>query len=258
MIRLITTLPRAGTLAGICILLCGCATPAEMQALQAIRADIVALQAELEAASVATQYADVAETNAVVLHLQDDFTAVNQALVSLQDAVEDSCKPLPVVKEVCEPSENATLPPIVLQDDKMVLGEVENVWIDPPGLSMEVRVDTGASSSSLHAENITEFERDGSDWVRFDMINKQERFTVEQPVEKYVRVYQQSDKEGTRRPVVAMRIFLGDIQDSFEFTLADRAHLEHDVILGRNFLTDIALVDVGRQFVQPAYQPQPR
>jgi hypothetical protein len=51
--------------------------------------------------------------------------------------------------------------------------------------------------------------------------------------------------------VVALRIALGDVQDTFEFTLADRSHLENEILLGRNFLKDVALVDVGRQFVQP-------
>ena len=76
--------------------------------------------------------------------------------------------------------------------------------------------------------------------------------TVEREVVRYVRVFQQADKEGSRRPVVEMRIRVGNVQAEFEFTLADRSHLEHSMILGRNFLTDLAVVDVGRQFLQPA------
>ena len=67
---------------------------------------------------------------------------------------------------------------------------------------------------------------------------------------RHVRVFQQSDKAGTRRPVVDMRILIGNISDTFEFTLADRSHLEHNMILGRNFLTDLAVVDVGQKYVQ--------
>ncbi|MEQ8689482.1 MAG: RimK/LysX family protein, partial [Pseudomonadales bacterium] len=105
------------------------------------------------------------------------------------------------------------------------------------------------------AENVTPFERDGEDWVRFDLIDKDTNVSIELPVERYVRVIQQSDKEGTRRPVVRMRIMLGNVKDSFDFTLADRSHLEQNMILGRNFLTDIAIVDVGRQYVQKPPQP---
>ncbi len=67
---------------------------------------------------------------------------------------------------------------------------------------------------------------------------------------------QQADPKGTRRPVVNMRVRMGDVEDSFDFTLADRAHLNYQIILGRNFLADVALVDVGQRFVQPAYKPE--
>ncbi len=137
----------------------------------------------------------------------------------------------------------------------MVVGEMERVWLEPPGTTLIARVDTGAHSSSLHAENLVEFERDGEDWVRFDLILDDEIKTLERRVVRYVRVYQQADPEGTRRPVVTMRLRIGDVHDSFEFTLADRSHLDFQLLLGRNFLTDMALVDVGKQFVQTPYQP---
>ena len=143
---------------------------------------------------------------------------------------------------------------VVMSGDKMVVGEMERVWLEPPGASLIARVDTGAHSSSLHAENLVEFERDGEDWVRFDLILGDEIETLERRVARYVRVYQQADPEGTRRPVVTMRLRLGDVHDSFEFTLADRSHLDFQLLLGRNFLTDMALVDVGKQFVQSPYQ----
>jgi hypothetical protein len=144
---------------------------------------------------------------------------------------------------------------VVMSGDKMVVGEMERVWLEPPGTTLIARVDTGAHSSSLHAENLVEFERDGEEWVRFDLILDDEIRTLERRVVRYVRVYQQADPEGTRRPVVTMRLRIGDVHDSFEFTLADRSHLDFQLLLGRNFLADMALVDVGKQFVQPPYQP---
>lgn len=147
---------------------------------------------------------------------------------------------------------------VVTEADKLVLGEVERVWLDPPGMQVLARTDTGASSSSLHAAEITEFERDGEDWVRFEVRSEDENVVIERAVMKYVRVFQQADKSGSRRPVVEMRIHLGDVHGTFEFTLADRSHLEHDMILGRTFLTDMALVDVSRQFVQPESVAQKR
>ena len=141
---------------------------------------------------------------------------------------------------------------VVADSGKLLLGEIEHLWIAEPGFTIITRVDTGASSSSLHATELTEFERDGKDWVRFNVAAKDEQVTLERPVEKYVRVFQQADKNGSRRPVVALRIRLGDVQDTFEFTLADRSHLQHNMILGRNFLTDIAIVDVSQKYIQPS------
>jgi hypothetical protein len=151
---------------------------------------------------------------------------------------------------------------VVLQGDKMVVGSVEKAWIDPPGAIVTARVDSGAESSSLHAADLVEFERDGEDWVRFRFMSDADRSAdsegteIERQVVRHVRVVQQSNPDGERRPVVEMRVTLGDIQGKFEFTLADREHLDQEALLGRNFLTDVAVVDVGRSFVQKAYSPE--
>lgn len=121
-----------------------------------------------------------------------------------------------------------------MNDDRMIVGELERVLAEPPGFVTTARVDTGAQSSSLHAENITEFQRDGDDWVRFDVVNEDSTVTIERPVEKYVRVFQQSDKDGTRRAMVKMRILIGNVRDTFVFTLANRSHLGHNMILELN------------------------
>ena len=173
---------------------------------------------------------------------------------SLPDALQALCPQQAAQVSECETGE---IQRVVVSADKMLVGELEYVWIDPPGVTLVARMDTGATSSSMHADNLMPFERDGEDWVRFDMlVGKSDSVTVERKVIRHARVIQQADPEGSRRPVVAMRVRLGDVQDTFEFTLADRSHLENEMILGRNFLTDVTLVDVGEQFIQPRYRPQ--
>ena len=134
---------------------------------------------------------------------------------------------------------------------KMTIGSVETIHITPPGITIVARIDTGADSNSLTATDIVYFERDGDDWVRFDMEVESGIHTIERRVLRHVRVVQQSDVTGTRRPVVVLRVRMGELLGSFEFNLSDRRHLRHPVILGREFLMDTMLVDVSRQFVQP-------
>lgn len=190
------------------------------------------------------------QSSAIALQI-DQLSSI---VAGLPDIVDAACERYASTPEpVCEADD--TVRTVVTSDDKILVGELERIWVDPPGMTMVARIDTGAQSSSLTAENIVEFERDGDDWVRFDVVIEDRSTTLEREVVRYVRVVQQADPEGTRRPVVSMRLLLGNVQDSFEFTLADRSHLDYQSILGRNFLTDLALVDVGRQFVQPAFEP---
>ena len=182
-------------------------------------------------------------------------SGLNTTLDALPERMKALCPPPEKVTERCS-SEN--IQRVVMAGDRMVVGELEQVWIDPPGISLHARVDTGATSNSLHAEELVEYERDGDDWVRFYVLTSdgEDRIEIERKVIRYVRVFQQADPEGSRRPVISMRLRLGDVQDTFEFTLADRSHLNYQILLGRNFLTDVALVDVGRQFVQPPFKPR--
>lgn len=50
-----------------------------------------------------------------------------------------------------------------------VFGWVEKATIEPWGVMVKAKLDSGALTSSMHAENIETFERDDEEWVRFDV-----------------------------------------------------------------------------------------
>lgn len=224
-------------------------------AIDALHAEVVALrtnQAETEL-QLLEMRVDQLELLAAIDTQSEAVGSLSTEVAALPGAVKGMC-----TQPAAAPAACTDIQRVVMAGDKMVLGELEQVWIEPPGFSLHAQIDTGATHNSLSAENLVEFERDGKDWVRFVVAanETQEPVTIERRVVRHVRVFQQADPEGTRRPVVNMRLILGDIRDTFEFTLADRSHLNYQILLGRNFLTDVALVDVGRQFVQPPYVPK--
>lgn len=140
--------------------------------------------------------------------------------------------------------------------EKMVVGSLERIRVTPPGIAVNARIDTGADSNSLSATNMVFLERDGEEWVRFDFETGEDIYTLERRVSRFVRVLQQSDAIGARRPVVQMRVQLGQILGNFEFNLSDRRHLKHAVILGRSLLVDLIMVDVAQEFVQRLPDPE--
>ncbi len=177
---------------------------------------------------------------------------------------EELAKPIQVPAPVCEFPEltvantsseacETTVERVVENGtEKLLVGSIERIRITPPGIAIDARIDTGADSSSLSATDLEYFERDGEDWVRFKlMVSEEKSYILEREVRRFVKVYQQSDSEGGRRPVVRLRVELGDIRDRFEFNLSDRRHLKHPAILGRNLLMDLVVVDVSEENINP-------
>lgn len=249
---------RSALLAAWLCCLAGCAQMEEQQRqIDALGTQVSQLDAALTRAEAHLAALRLDQT-AVITEVSASRASVGRLETSVEQLPETlkALCPQPEIVEVqCDDNQ---VQRVVVSGDKMVIGELENVWIDPPGMSLKARVDTGASTNSLNAEDMVVFERDGDDWVRFHVrdSDSEELIEIEREVVRFVRVFQQADPEGTRRPVVNMRLRLGDVQDSFDFTLADRSHLNYQILLGRSFLTDMALVDVGRQFVQPPFRPR--
>jgi hypothetical protein len=161
-----------------------------------------------------------------------------------------------ITDEKCPP-----LPKGHTRDGKLLLGEVEWLWLDAAGRAFKARIDTGAKTSSISAEEITLFERDGKQWVRFFIghTGVDDRTQLEAPLARHARVRQASAEGFERRPVVRLSVRFGYLKKSSdfvqsentEFTLTDRSRMTYPVLLGRDFLKDIAVVDVARKYIQP-------
>jgi len=135
--------------------------------------------------------------------------------------------------------------------DKLVIGEIENVKIEPPGRAFKARIDTGAAGTSIHASQIIAFERDGRDWVRFqiDHPSIEAPITIERPVARTVLIKQASTETRERRLVVKMTITLGSMSEQIDVSLSERATMTYPVLIGRNFLRNLAIVDVSQRLI---------
>ncbi len=146
---------------------------------------------------------------------------------------------------LCIPAEPGKTTP----DGKMILGETEWIYVEEANGNFMSRVDTGATTSSISAQDVTVFEREGRRWVKFVMpVDGGQEVHVEAPFVKYIRIRQANGMED--RPIVRMTIRLGSVIEKADFSLTDRSNMDFPVLLGREFIKDVAVVDVARENVQ--------
>lgn len=128
-----------------------------------------------------------------------------------------------------------------------IFGYVEYILLGPNKLRINAKLDTGAKTSSLNALDIVDFERDGEKWVKFNMIDptSKDKLPFESKVKRYAKIKQHSS-ENQKRPVIMMEVRLGDVYIKREFSLTDRTKFIYQVLLGRNFLNGVALIDSSK------------
>ena len=136
---------------------------------------------------------------------------------------------------------------------KLVVGQMEKVWLPNMEIELQARIDTGAETSSLDARNIELFERNSSRWVRFEISHPVtgETLQLERKLKRRVLIVQSNSPEPERRPVVKLSVTIGHINQTAEFTLSDRSHLDYQLLVGRNILQDVMVVDVSKKNVAP-------
>lgn len=137
-------------------------------------------------------------------------------------------------KQTSEIQKNTSIP---------IVGGVETLYLPPFEISFQARMDTGAETSSIDAQNITPFERDGEKWVSFDIINKKngQKHFFEKPIIRKTNIIRTNKAE--KRYVVHFAIKMGNEIIDAEFTLNDRSKFEYQVLIGRNIISGRFLID---------------
>ncbi|HKJ16624.1 MAG TPA: RimK/LysX family protein [Xanthomonadales bacterium] len=131
-----------------------------------------------------------------------------------------------------------------------ILGWVENAWLHDPEMKIKAKLDTGAETSSLDAEIVKKFRKDGKRWVRFTVTDREsnEEYLL---VRERVRTIGVVQHDGSRqvRPVVSINMCIAGRSLETEVSLVDRGEFIYPLLLGRNALDSFALIDPANTFL---------
>lgn len=127
-------------------------------------------------------------------------------------------------------------------------------WVGLPSLGIKrikAKVDTGARSSSLHAFDLVEFDRDGESWVRFKVHPVQRK--NEKVIEAEAKVLEHrsvrsSSGKAAMRPVIIANVELLGHSWPVEVTLANRNEMGFRMLLGREAFRKRFVVDAGGSY----------
>ncbi|UUV20826.1 30S ribosomal protein S6--L-glutamate ligase [Flavobacterium sp. CBA20B-1] len=136
--------------------------------------------------------------------------------------------------------------------DKIIVGSEE--WCSLPNLkvpAIKVRVDSGAKTSALHAEQIVPFEKNGEKWVKFVIhpIQRSAKSTINceaKVIDK--RVVKSSTGTRESRYVIQTELSLGEQSWNIELTLTNRDSMGFRMLLGREAMTGRIIVDPDEHF----------
>ena len=130
-------------------------------------------------------------------------------------------------------------------------------WVALPDLGvagLRAKIDTGASTSSLHATEVEPFVRDGVEWVRFNAhlgTRVQLRHHCCEAPLVAMKTIKSSNGHAQVRYVIRTSLALGDRVWPVEFTLACRKSMRYRLLLGSKALVDSQLVvNPGLKYVQ--------
>lgn len=178
-------------------------------------------------------------------------------------------------------------------DGKQIFGRLELISLpaisDLNGVNFNAKIDTGADTTSMHAENIkvassnprwkgkkntellkmiaTEFETTEDEWwmntydnetqktgamVTFDIRNllTGEAIQVEKPLSRISIVKSRSSDEPFYRPVIKMQLTVADTTYTTDVNLTDRSNFSTPFLVGKTLLKQNAWVNAGYNYLQ--------
>ncbi len=138
-------------------------------------------------------------------------------------------------------------------NDKIIIGSIEVCDLPDIGINnLQVRIDTGAKTSSLHVDNLEKYEDQGKPWVRFDIhpdVYDIKKVTSCKAALHDVRSIKSSNGTSEVRYVIETLMRLGEDAWPIEITLTNRSDMSYLMLLGREGMGKRILVNPAKTFL---------
>jgi hypothetical protein len=131
-----------------------------------------------------------------------------------------------------------------------VFGYMEWAAVGKAKIRVLAKLDTGADDSSIHAPSYEFFTKKGKRWVRFKVTGVNGKTAVvEKKILKMTMIKQRKGPNAIR-PLIRLKICVGDIRKKALVNLADRSGLDCPLLIGRSFLSNDILVSSFQKFTK--------
>jgi hypothetical protein len=158
------------------------------------------------------------------------------------------------------------IPRVSSKTPKQTLGWRE--WVAIPELdvkSVKAKVDTGARSSSLHAEDVSYIEKKGKTWVQFVIGGGKRKGKLHRHSDEVCRAPLADERwitssNGTRqrRAVIRVELNLNGQTWPVDLTLSSRESMGFPMLLGREAVRGRFVVDPARSYLAKEHLPAKR
>lgn len=136
---------------------------------------------------------------------------------------------------------------------KIVIGSLETCSLPDLNISdLQIRIDTGAKTSSLHVDDIKKERRDGKLGVGFtlhpDIYDVDVKTRCWAPISD-VRRIKSSNGAVDQRLIIKTKMIMGTVEKEIEITLSNRSDMSYLMLLGREGMGADFLVDPSQTFI---------
>ncbi|MBQ0736155.1 30S ribosomal protein S6--L-glutamate ligase [Aquimarina celericrescens] len=146
------------------------------------------------------------------------------------------------------------------EKDIKIIGSEEWCVFEEFGIpAIKARIDSGAKTSSIQANNIKIFLKGTAEWVRFEVNPIQDNRSIMITCESKIhdkRIVKSSSGISEQRIVIKTPVTIGNTTFEIELTLANRDAMEFRMLLGREALLDRYMVNPSATYLERDFTTQ--